>query len=85
MTEIEAKQLLGDLGKLQREGRASGLPCPRCGSNNMNRDPIINAHSQFADVYICNKCGLDEAIRASQHRDPLSFSNWTLIRNKRSV
>lgn len=40
------------------------LPCPRCGQDKMShKDPARNALSRFADVYICDDCGTDEALR----------------------
>lgn len=38
--------------------------CPRCGKKRM-RDPLhYNALSRKADIYVCEACGTDEAIRA---------------------
>jgi len=43
----------------QREGKQ--LPCPRCGGE---MDPTLahNALSRRDIIYVCNKCGMNEAI-----------------------
>lgn len=61
-------------GKVQTEN----ITCPRCGKPNM-RDPIhTNALSRFVDVYICNQCGMAEAIM-SYTGTPPRLSNWAII------
>lgn len=37
--------------------------CPRCGRQNMKPSTATNALSRHANVYICDECGMDEAIR----------------------
>ena len=59
----KAKKLLEALGKMQAEGRGEGLPCPRCGRDYMAANPVRNALSRRVKVYICDACGMDEAIR----------------------
>lgn len=50
--------------------------CPRCGNYAMDEDPVRNAYSRYADVYICDKCGMDEAIR-DWNQEPLLLSDWS--------
>ena len=51
-------------------------PCPRCGRMTMNTErPMLNALSRYADVYICAKCGTDEAVR-DMVGNPLPFVDW---------
>ena len=37
--------------------------CPRCGRATVKPRTVTNALSRHADVYICDECGTDEAIR----------------------
>ena len=37
--------------------------CPRCGRPTVKAKTATNAWSRHADVYICDECGTDEAIR----------------------
>ena len=51
--------------KIQRFAPLQGKynwPCPRCGQWTMNRDPVRNALSRRARIYICDKCGTEEAL-----------------------
>ena len=49
-----------EFAKVQREGF---FPCPRCGRYRMDSDPVRNALSRHATIYVCDECGTDEAIR----------------------
>lgn len=62
----------------QREGKQ--LPCPRCGGE---MDPVLahNALSRRETIYVCDKCGMNEAIEdASQAVNPefvkLPTTHW---------
>ena len=56
-----AKKLIESLKPRQLAGEA--FPCPRCGRNTMRTDrPALNALSRYADVYICDECGTEEAL-----------------------
>lgn len=79
MTEEKAKAMLEELGQMQEDGRAAGLPCPRCGHDRMNGVIVRNALSRRARVYICDLCGLDEALRDAAKRPPLPFTEWGMI------
>lgn len=79
MTIKKAKELLEQLGKLQESGRAAGLPCPRCGRDIMNAKPVRNALSRRVKVYICDQCGMDEAILDMAGKAPLPFNKWGMI------
>lgn len=81
MTTIEAaKEMLENLGNAQREGAATGLPCPRCGRYRMDDNPLRNAMSRRAKVCICDACGMDEALRDAAGKAPLPLNEWGLIR-----
>ncbi len=63
------EEFCNDLAKTQIEQFASkqqtgSYPCPRCGAYTMSAKPIRNALSRYADIYVCDTCGMDEAIRA---------------------
>ncbi len=62
---------------LQKAGKR--MPCPRCGQNQMNPKVTINALSRYADVYICDTCGLDEAMRDFVGQEPVSYSDWSAM------
>ena len=47
----------------ERQERGEYLRCPRCGSTFMDPNPVRNALSRHADVYVCDICGTDEALR----------------------
>lgn len=42
----------------------TGKACPACGTQQLRNIEAHNAYSRFADVYICNQCGVDEAFNA---------------------
>lgn len=76
ITIEEAKAKLEELGQLQEAGKATDLPCPRCGQYSMNEKPVRNALSRRAKVYICDLCGLDEALRDMAGKEPLPLNQW---------
>ena len=49
--------------------------CPRCGGRTMKEPLPTNALSRYARVYICDKCGTDEAIRDWKGK-PLPMEEW---------
>lgn len=71
---IDAKKLVESLKKLQEQGEK--FPCPRCGHGRMDVNPIRNSLSRYADVYICNECGTDEAMMDFAGIDPLPLEEW---------
>ena len=46
----------------QKEGKK--LPCPRCGGE-MDHELAHNAFSRREEIYVCDKCGMNEAIEDS--------------------
>jgi len=52
-------------------------PCPRCGKP-MNPWLDDNAQSRHEDIYICEECGEDEAMR-EQNNDILPVSEWKAV------
>ena len=71
----EAKTLIESLMPMQERGER--FPCPRCGQNRMDENPVRNALSRHADVYICDACGMDEALR-DMIGSPLPLNEWSM-------
>lgn len=55
--------------------KALSYVCPRCGKVTMDSDPLHNALSRHATVYICDVCGTDEAVR-DWKGIPLPLEKW---------
>lgn len=70
-TSEQAKALIEEFGKVQD----ASFPCPRCGQYRMKENLTTNALSRHAKVYICDQCGMDEAIRDMCGK-PLPLSEW---------
>lgn len=63
------------------------MPCPRCGKLTMDDQPVRNALSRHATVYVCNACGMDEAMR-DYARTVLPLEKWAfaaLVKEKSHV
>lgn len=77
MTDEKAGQILRGIQKQQQIGIIDR--CPRCGMTKMKPIAVHNSLSRYADVYICDDCGMEEAIMdmAGKH---IPFSNWDAIR-----
>lgn len=81
--EEACKHALESHGALQRTGEIG--PCPRCGYRPMNPRLMLNALSRHADVYICESCGMEEAMMDAAHKPPLSLVEWAIFRNERAT
>lgn len=57
--ELDAIEKIRRFAPLQRK---YNWPCPRCGRWTMNSDPVRNALSRRAEIYICDSCGTEEAM-----------------------
>ncbi len=77
MTErMERKRL--DLIARQQAGEM--MTCPRCGADSMMRPIHTNALSRLdSELYVCDACGMDEALRAVVHC-PLPPKEWSAAR-----
>lgn len=74
LDEQQAKAALEWFAKVQ----TAQITCPRCGKVTM-KDPIhTNALSRFADVYVCDMCGMAEAL-ISHAGQPPKLRNWAFI------
>lgn len=57
--EFDATRKIQRFAPLQRKYH---WPCPRCGRWVMNSDPARNALSRRAEIYVCDQCGIEEAM-----------------------
>lgn len=68
--------------KLFTKGYAAAPPkCLRCGGMLAAHLPV-NTLSRYADVHICESCGMDEALRDASHT-PLSLMDWDSVKQNR--
>jgi len=79
MNEI-IKQTLLDLK--DRQARGEHMKCPRCGRDAMNTNVHRNALSRYADVHVCDECGVAEAMLAIM-QNPLPLTRWSCFRDER--
>lgn len=77
LREMEAKMLIERFAKKQRAGH---FPCPRCGFHRMDADPVRNALSRHANVQICDRCGIDEAMEDFLS-SPRPLTSWNIVEN----
>ena len=71
LADYKARQLAGE-----------HIPCPRCGSFTMKADLHTNALSRHADIYICDRCGTEEAMLVFMN-NPLPMRCWAALLPKR--
>ncbi len=71
-----AKRAVDEFAKKQVDGLHI---CPRCGRLTVKARLTTNALSRHADVYICDACGNDEAVREMKG-DPLLLKDWAIAR-----
>ena len=57
------------------QDKGAMMPCPRCGKDNMETEMVYNSLSRYADVYICNSCGNEEAF-ADMGVMQMPLSDW---------
>lgn len=76
MNESEAKTLIEHFAEKQQGGH---FACPRCGKMAMDAESVTrNALSRRATVYICDACGMTEAMEdMMDSRTPLTA--WAII------
>ena len=64
LDDLKARQLAGER-----------MPCPRCGRDVMDDEPLHNALSRHADVFLCSSCGMAEAL-SDIKQTPMLMSKW---------
>ena len=77
MKPEQTKKLL-DL-KAKQDGGAK-MVCPRCGRNILKTPLSHNALSRYADLYLCDECGMTEAM-LDMMRNPLPLEQWAVFRD----
>lgn len=79
--EIAEKDARAKIERFARRQREFNFPCPRCGKWAMNKDPRRNALSRRIDVYVCDECGVLEALEdAVGEKTPLA--SWDIAKNE---
>ena len=71
-----AKRAMDEFAKKQVDGLHI---CPRCGRLTVKARLTTNALSRHADVYICDACGNDEAVREMKG-DPRPLKDWAIAK-----
>lgn len=74
----EAAKLLDSLKSLQDKGHK--FPCPRCGHDRMEAKAVDNGLSRYAEVYICNACGMNEAMMDMAGTN-LPLNEWSFVKS----
>lgn len=82
--QVYPKDLLEKVWKSDKkfyvDGDATQPPkCLRCGAP-LAAHLMVNALSRYADVQICQACGMDEALRDAAH-SPLPLTEWDAIKS----
>lgn len=74
--KMKARELLGKKWQDDRKSLETGEECYclRCG-NVLDKELTNNAMSRHADIYVCDGCGMDEAVR-DWNGNPLPFWKW---------
>lgn len=78
ITVEKAKNLIEQFAEKQQGGH---FACPRCGRMTMNAKSVTrNALSRRIDVYVCDACGMQEALE--DMIDSISpLSSWAIAQN----
>lgn len=71
-----AKKAVDEFAAVQADGTHF---CPRCGRMSVKDKLCINALSRHVHVYICDRCGMDEALREMAGED-LPLKEWAIAK-----
>ncbi len=71
-----AKRAVDTFAAVQKDGMHF---CPRCGRMSVKEKLHTNALSRHVQVYICDECGTDEAIRGLCGND-LPLREWAIAK-----
>jgi len=63
-----------------RQDADEHMTCPRCGQDTMKENIYTNALSRHADIYICDACGMEEAMLKFMS-NPLPMREWAYLRS----
>ena len=72
----KAKTIIDAFAKKQTDGTHL---CPCCGGMRVKDRLHTNALSRHADVYVCDSCGMDEAVR-DMAGATLPLKDWAIAR-----
>lgn len=78
MEQQMAKTELEQFAKIQGK---HAFPCPRCGQMTMDEYVTRNALSRYADVQICDACGISEAVRVFTNSE-IQLTDWYYFKHK---
>ncbi len=74
MNSRDAKKKIEAL--MTRQEKGDQLPCPRCGKKRMDTMPVRNALSRNASIYVCDWCGVEEAMEDFCGAGRLPLAEW---------
>lgn len=77
-TAIQCMEAFGLVQKYSPQSSCLFCYCPRCGERRMSDTLPHNAMSRSVNLYICNACGIDEALRDA-FGQPLPLWKWDII------
>ena len=77
MSEEAAKALVEHFAEKQWDG---DYPCPRCGLSKMSHVPVQNALSRRGNIYICDECGMTEALEDMPGAPKTPLSAWAIAK-----
>ena len=77
MSEEAAKVLIARFAEKQWDG---DYPCPRCGLSKMSHVPVQNALSRRVNIYICDECGMMEALEDMPGAPKTPLSAWAIAK-----
>ena len=85
--EMSLEEFCAELDAIEKIRRLAPLqgkynwPCPRCGCWTMDREPVRNALSRREKIYVCSRCGTEEAIEDFTRKfTPLA--SWDIARKE---
>jgi len=77
---ISIEEIATTIKKIAEEQKDGNFEiCPRCGKKTMREKLHYNCMSRRADVYVCEPCGMEEALLDFKGYDDL-VTDWCLIR-----
>lgn len=77
--EAVARKTVDAYARKQKNGTRY---CPRCGGQTIKPCLAANALSRRANIYVCDACGMDEAVR-DWMGEPLPFVDWAVVQKRR--
>ncbi len=66
-----------------RQDAGEQMLCQRCGKTKMKRILEHNALSRYADLFVCDTCGIDEAL-LDMKQTPLPLEEWAALKENQT-